>query len=190
MHGIFVHFKRTLYIFVRLCRINVRNMLNFQQTLRLQMLTVKNSPNRILKKCKANASLLFTATARGKRQPSNPLLFYCLPARTRATAALPFLFSPSRAAPPAPLSILHHPPSPNAQRNSRYVKNIPASLPAQDTSVPPHSTTVNPSRRKGANCCGSISCGCASGFHAMNTRSILSGFGVIVSSAACVYRSD
>ena len=79
MHGIFVHFKRTLYIFVRLCRINARNMLNFQQTLRLQMLTVKKSPNRIFKKCKGNVSLLFTATSRGKRQPSNPRYFIACP---------------------------------------------------------------------------------------------------------------
>lgn len=106
MHGIFVHFKRTLYIFVRLCRINARNMLNFQQTLRLQMLTVKNSPNRILKKCKANALLLFTATARGKRQPSNPP-FISLPARQNPSDGRPAVsvFSVPRRTPCAPLDL-------------------------------------------------------------------------------------
>ena len=70
------------------------------------MLTVKNSPNRILKKCKANALLLFTATARGKRQPSNPP-FISLPARQNPSDGRPAVsvFSVPRRTPCAPLDL-------------------------------------------------------------------------------------
>ena len=54
------------------------------------------------------------------------------------------------------------------------------------TFAPPHSTAVNPVRSNGSNSCGSISIAPVSGFHAMNTRSRLSGTGVISNSAASV----
>ena len=51
---------------------------------------------------------------------------------------------------------------------------------------PPHSTTVKPFRSKPSNSCGAISTGALSGFAAINTRSRLSGEGVISSSAVFV----
>ena len=51
---------------------------------------------------------------------------------------------------------------------------------------PPHSTTVKPLRSGPASSCGGSSTGSSRGFQAMNTRSTVSGVGVMVSRAASV----
>jgi len=57
-------------------------------------------------------------------------------------------------------------------------------------SEPPHSTTVNPVLSGACNSCGSISIGSSNAFHVIYTRIIVSGHGLIVSSARLAYSSS
>lgn len=55
------------------------------------------------------------------------------------------------------------------------------------TSVPPHSTTVNPFLAKDSSFCGTISIGFSSALKTIKTRSIEAGFGSISRGAISVY---